>query len=116
MNLKQLLIENDLYKYIENYCTDNLNKMTFNSYEKIENGFILHTKTKDYRVITKIYDSFGADKNKHEYTYYAEQRKRNRLECFLKIPCNTQAEEKKYPKIVGWLGTALTERMNINLN
>ncbi len=114
MNLKQLLIENDLLKYIEGYCSDNLNRMTFNSYEKIENGFILHTKGKDYKVTVKVYDGYTTNKDKVEYTYLAEERinKNGYVDCFFKIPCRTRAEEHRYPKVAGWLGTALVEKQN----
>jgi len=112
MNLKELLVKYDLLKYVEDKC-DSLSRYKFNSYEKIDNGFILHTDKTSYKVTiiqTKPFIFNGEVLTPAEWIYDVEEVQW--YGGYKRIPCMTRSEAAKYPKLPAWLGTALAAEAN----
>lgn len=101
MNLKQMLSEIGLLEYIETECKT-LAFMSLESYEKINDGFILHTGKMIYIVQVHKYSS---EKNKDSYYYVIKEKQRNGE--FKELPRNSKEEEQRLPKLPIWVGRAL---------
>lgn len=113
MSLQELLTKYNLLRYVIGLCSD-LDKFRFDAYEQIENGFIIHSDQKIYKVRTMLYSEWiRYPQTNDSYVYQVEIQNSNGE--FEELSLNNQHDEEQFPKVLRWLGTALISNENSNI-